>query len=137
VTKTTQTVRGGSGTILLVEDNSEVADVTAALLGQLGYRVVRAQNAAEALTLLDGGGIDLVFTDIVMPGPMDGLALAAEVKTRHPQIPVVLTTGYTDVAPKSEYKFAVLRKPFQMAALEKIVREALQRSRNGLRRPPG
>jgi DNA-binding NtrC family response regulator len=78
---------------------------------------------------LDDGGIDLVFTDIVMPGPMDGLALAGEIRARHPHIPVLLTTGYTDAAPKAEYKFAVLRKPFQMAALEKLVREALQRSR--------
>jgi DNA-binding NtrC family response regulator len=70
-----------------------------------------------------------VFTDIVMPGPMDGLALAGEIRTRHPLLPVLLTTGYTDVAPEAEYKFAVLRKPFQMSALEKIVRDALQRSR--------
>jgi CheY-like chemotaxis protein len=124
-----QAVRGGSGTILLVEDNPAVADVTSTLLGQLGYRVVRAQNASDALALLDAGGIDLVFTDIVMPGEMDGLALAGEIKARHPQMPVVLTTGYTDVAPHAEYKFAVLRKPFQMPALEKLVRDALQRSR--------
>jgi CheY-like chemotaxis protein len=122
-------LRGGSGTILVVEDNPEVANVTATLLGQLGYRVVRAQSAADALTQLDDGGIDLVFTDIVMPGPMDGLALAGEIRRRHPQIPVLLTTGYTDVAPEAEYKLAVLRKPFQMPALEKIVRDALHRSR--------
>jgi PAS domain S-box-containing protein len=124
-----QAVRGGSGTILVVEDNSDVADVTSTLLGQLGYRVVRAPSAADALALLDDGGIDLVFTDIVMPGPMDGLALAGEIRARHPEMPVLLTTGYTDVAPEAEFKFAVLRKPFQIPALEKIVREALQRSR--------
>jgi PAS domain S-box-containing protein len=123
-------IRGGSGTILVVEDNPDVADVTSTLLGQLGYRVLRAQSAADALALLDGNeSIDLVFTDIVMPGSMDGHALAAEIRTRHPRIPVVLTTGYTEVAPRAEYRLAVLRKPFQMPALEKIVREALQRSR--------
>jgi PAS domain S-box-containing protein len=124
-----QAVRGGSGTILVVEDNPDVADVTSTLLDQLGYRVVRAPSAADALAMLDDGGVDLVFTDIVMPGPMDGLALASEIRARYPQMPVLLTTGYTDVAPEAEYKFAVLRKPFQMPALEKIVREALQRSR--------
>jgi PAS domain S-box-containing protein len=127
--RTPHTLRGGSGTVLLVEDNPEVGDVTATLLGQLGYRVLRAPSAAEALSLLDDGGIDLVLTDIIMPGPMDGLALAAEIRRQHPQIPVVLTTGYTDVTPEAEYRFAVLRKPFQMLALEKILREALQRSR--------
>lgn len=127
--RTSPAAHDGSGTILVVEDNPEVADVTSTLLGQLGYRVLHAQSATDALALLDDGGIDLVFTDIVMPGPMDGLALAGEIKTRHPQIPVLLTTGYTDVAPEAEYKFAVLRKPFQIAALEKIVRDALQRSR--------
>jgi PAS domain S-box-containing protein len=127
--RTPQAVRGGSGTILVVEDNPAVADVTATLLGQLGYRVLRAPGAAEALSLLDDGDVDLVLTDIVMPGPMDGLALAAEIRRQYPQVPVVLTTGYTDVTPEAEYRFAVLRKPFQMPALEKIVREAMQRSR--------
>jgi PAS domain S-box-containing protein len=127
--RTPPAVRGGSGTILVVEDNAEVADVTSTLLGQLGYRVLRAQNAADALAVLNDGGIDLVFTDIIMPGPMDGLALAAEIRARYPQIPVVLTTGYTVVAPDAEYRFAVLRKPFQIPALEKILREAMQRSR--------
>ena len=60
------------------------ANVTATLLGQLGYRVVRAQSATEALRFWTGSGIDLVFTDIVMPGPMDGLTLARRDQNRLP-----------------------------------------------------
>jgi PAS domain S-box-containing protein len=118
----------GYGTVLVVEDNPEVADVTAALLVQLGYRVTHATQATEALSLLEQGDIDLVFSDIVMPGPMDGVALAGAIRARYPRVPVILTTGYTELAPNAESELLILRKPFQLAALEKVVREALHRA---------
>ena len=73
------------GTVLVVEDSREVADVTTALLEQLGYRVVRAENAAEALRHLQQGiEVDLLFSDIVMPGAINGLGLAQICQERFP-----------------------------------------------------
>ena len=77
----------GQGTVLVVEDNAEVADVTASLVEQLGYQTLRAENATEALNWLQRGDkIDLVFSDVVMPGSMNGIALAQEIGNRYPQI---------------------------------------------------
>ena len=120
---------GGSGTILIVEDNLDVADVTCSLLAQFGYRVIHATNATDALARFEEGNVDLVFSDIVMPGPMDGLALAREIRARDPAIPILLTTGYSDATPGNDSEFDILRKPFQMAALEAAVREALRGAR--------
>jgi PAS domain S-box-containing protein len=114
------------GTILVVEDNPEVADVTAALLEQLGYRVARAGNAMEALERLQGGErFDLLFSDIVMPHGMNGIHLAQEVSERYPGMRTLLTTGYSDVAVAAESRFPILRKPFELSALDRAVREAM------------
>jgi signal transduction histidine kinase/ActR/RegA family two-component response regulator len=114
------------GTILVVEDNPEVADVTMTLLDQLGYRVLRAENAAEALETLRGGArIDLVFSDIVMPGGMNGIHLAQEVSEHHPAIRVLLTTGYSEMAAAAETRYPILRKPFEVSGLERAVRDAM------------
>src|SRR5262249_45870417 len=87
----------GEGTILVVEDNAEVAEVTSGLLDQLGYRVLRAESAAAALdSLHNGAQVDLVFSDIVMPGALDGLGLADEVRKLYPHVPVLLTSGFSD-----------------------------------------
>jgi PAS domain S-box-containing protein len=118
------------GTILMVEDNPEVAHVSASLLEQLGYQVIRTDNAMDALSELQrGSGITLVFSDIVMPGSMNGVALAQEIGNRYPQLPVLLTSGYSDVAHAAASQFRILRKPFQLAALEKAIWEALQHAR--------
>jgi PAS domain S-box-containing protein len=118
----------GQGTILVVEDNAEVAGVTASLAEQLGYRTVRAENATDALNRLQRGDkIDLVFSDIVMPGGMNGIALAQEIGNHYPHIPVLLTSGYSDVVQTAASRFAILRKPFQLPALDKSIREALER----------
>jgi len=120
----------GQGTILVVEDNAEVAAVTASLVEQLGYRTLRADNATDALTLLRRGDkIDLVFSDVVMPGGMNGIALAQEIGNHYPHIPVLLTSGYSDVVQSAGSRFAILRKPFQLSALDKSIREALERGR--------
>jgi CheY-like chemotaxis protein len=118
-----------AGTILVVEDNPEVAEVTVMLLEQIGYRVLRAENAAQALARLqDGSKIDLVFSDIVMPNGMNGIHLAQEVSELYPTLGVLLTTGYSDVAAAAETRFPILRKPFEVAALERAVSEALVRT---------
>ena len=114
------------GTILVVEDNPEVADVSAALLQQIGYRVLVAGNAVEALERIEGGDrIDLVFSDIVMPHGMNGIHLAQELTKRYPAIRVLLTTGYSDVAAAGETRFPILRKPFELPALEQAIRDVM------------
>jgi CheY-like chemotaxis protein len=123
-----QPIVPGQGTILVVEDNPEVAAVTASLVEQIGYRTLRADNATEALNLLQRGDqVDLVLSDVVMPGSMNGIALAQAIGSRYPQIPVVLTSGYSDMVQTAASQFAVLRKPFQLPVLEKSIREALER----------
>ena len=122
------------GTVLVVEDSRDVADVTTSLLEQLGYRVVRAENAAEALRHLQQGiGVDLLFTDIVMPGAINGLGLAQICQERFPEIPVLLTSGFSDAAQAVDGRFDILRKPFELAALERAI-EVVMNNSNG-RRP--
>ena len=117
----------GHGIVLVVEDNPEVADVTTSLVEQLGYQSLRAENASDALNRLQRDGtVDIVLTDIVMPGGMNGIALAQEIGKRYPHIPVLLTSGYSDVAQTAESKFPILRKPFQLPALARSIREALE-----------
>ena len=124
----TQPIVPGQGTILVVEDNAEVADITASLVEQLGYQTLRAENATEALNRLRRGDkVDLVLSDVVMPGGMNGIALAQEIGNHYPRIPVVLTSGYNDVVQTAQNRFAILRKPFQLSALDKSIREALER----------
>ena len=117
----------GEGVVLIVEDNPEVAEVTASMVQQLGYQAVRAENAADALsTLQRDANIKLVFSDIVMPGAMNGIALAQVISKRYAGLSVVLTSGYADMVQTAEPQFVVLRKPFQLSALEKAFREALE-----------
>jgi PAS domain S-box-containing protein len=127
IAPSSQPIVPSEGTILMVEDNAEVADVTASLLEQLGYRVVRSSNAMDALSRLQRGErVTLVFSDIVMPGGMNGIALAQEIGNRYPRLPVLLTSGYSDVAPTAASQLRILRKPFQLHALEKAIRETLE-----------
>jgi CheY-like chemotaxis protein len=110
------------GTVLVVEDSRDVAEVTSALLEQLGYRVVRAENAAEALRHLQQGiGVDLLLSDIVMPGGIDGLGLAQICRERFPELPVLLTSGFSDAAQAADGRFDILRKPFELSALERAI----------------
>jgi len=124
-----EVARTREGTILVVEDNPEVADVTATLLEQIGYRVLRAGNAQDALqTIGQGEAIDLVFSDIVMPQGMNGIHLAQQVQQQYPAVRVLLTTGYSDVAAAGDTRFPILRKPFDLPALEQAIREAMDGS---------
>ena len=113
-------------TVLLVEDNVEVQAVAVSLLEQLGYRVTQTDNAASALQVLAAGEpVDLVFSDIVMPGELDGLGLARRIQRDYPGIRVLLTTGYADAASAAEPGLPILRKPYRLAALARALREAL------------
>ncbi|MDI3561615.1 ATP-binding protein [Bradyrhizobium sp. Arg816] len=91
--------KSNHGRILLVEDDDEVAALVSEMLGQLGYEVTHAASGAAALgALADGRAVDLVFSDIMMPGGMNGVELAREIKRRRSDIPVLLTSGYSDAA---------------------------------------
>jgi len=109
----------GGGTILVVEDNPEVAEVTISMLRELGYAVQAATDAGAALELIERQTFDLVVSDIVMPGRIDGAGLAQEIARRHPQLPVLLVTGYAEAVDKLAGGFAVLRKPFDLAELSR------------------
>jgi PAS domain S-box-containing protein len=111
----------GSGTVLLVEDNPDVATVSASLLEQLGYTVRRVADAEAALTEIERDGIDLVFSDIVMPGKMDGLALARHLKAHRPGLPILLATGYSDAAANVRGDFPILRKPYEIHQLSQAI----------------
>ncbi len=112
---------GGSGTVLLVEDNPEVASVSAGLLEQLGYTVRRVANAEAALREIELDGIDLVFSDIVMPGKMDGLGLARHLKAVRPGLPILLASGYSDAALSVRGDFPILRKPYEIHELSQAI----------------
>jgi signal transduction histidine kinase/CheY-like chemotaxis protein len=108
------------GVVLLVEDDDSVAAAVSAMLSELGYRVVRAVDAASALAVIDRGEepIDVMFSDMVMPGTMDGAALAEAVLQRRPDLPVVLTTGFSDAAEAAQRKgLRLLAKPYRIEAL--------------------
>ena len=110
------------GAVLLVEDNEDVAEITAALLQELGCRTKRAQNAGEALEIVARGGIDLVLSDIVMPGGMNGLDLARSLRERFPELPIVLTTGYSSKAQEaSREQFPILPKPYRRNQLAEAI----------------
>ena len=88
-----------SGRILLVEDNPQVADVTAQMLTAMGFQVEATDRARKALERLDAGttGIDLLLTDVVMPDGLNGVDLATLIRARFPTLPIILTSGYNDV----------------------------------------
>jgi CheY-like chemotaxis protein len=110
-----------------VEDDENVAALATEMVKQLGYEVIRVGSPAAALgALADGRVIDIVFSDIVMPGGMNGLDLAREIRRRRPGVPVVLTTGYSGgVEADAEEGIPVLRKPYELNELAKTFREAV------------
>jgi PAS domain S-box-containing protein len=109
--------KSGSGTVLLVEDNPEVADASTGLLEQLGYRVRWVSDAETALAEIERDGIDIVFSDIVMPGKMDGVNLARAIRKIKPDLPVLLTTGYSGSPKDVQIDFPVLKKPYLLQEL--------------------
>jgi PAS domain S-box-containing protein len=120
--------------ILVVEDEEAIAFLAEETLNDAGYRVVTAGDADEALRRFDelerSGGVDLVFSDVVMPGIRNGLALAHELRSRNPHVPILLTTGYNDEmsinGPQPE-ALDVLGKPYRRRELVERVQAALRR----------
>ncbi|MDX7950565.1 PAS domain S-box protein [Lichenihabitans sp. Uapishka_5] len=119
----------GHGTgVLVVEDNAGVGAFAVQTLGELGFRPTLAVDAAVALTLLDqdAGRFDVVFSDVVMPG-MNGIDLAQEICRRHPGLPVVLTSGYSQIlAQDGTHGFALLQKPYSLDELSRALQKAVR-----------
>lgn len=120
-------VRSGHGHILLVEDNPDIAEVTRASLEEIGFHVTHAGDAHAALTVLRSGArIDLVFSDIVMPGDLNGVDLARIIRSERPSLPVMLTTGYSNVAQAAmDEGFSILRKPYDASELRDCIDRTL------------
>jgi CheY-like chemotaxis protein len=122
-------VVGGRECILVVEDNEAVRMITADLLSQLGYDVIEARQPQEALEVLrDPRHIDLMFSDVVMPGGLDGFGLAQEARRLRPGLRLLLTSGFTEFGDKSAMglgEVRVLGKPFRQSELAHALREVL------------
>ncbi|MGC6399864.1 histidine kinase famiy protein [Sphingomonas sp. FW199] len=133
VREVTAMATGNGERILMVEDQQEVAELGKAILENLGYRVTHVSNAQMALDVLERDrDFQLLFTDIVMPGELTGVALANRVRADFPTLPILLTTGYSDRALDAESRqFELVRKPYRRSDLAVRVR-ALIEGPNGI-----
>ena len=118
----------------MAEDDDEVRATVVETLGELGYRVLRARDASSALTIIEGGvAVDLLFTDVVMPGPLRSPELARRAKELLPELAVLFTSGYTENAivhgGRLDPGVALLGKPYTREALARKVRHMLNNRR--------
>jgi CheY-like chemotaxis protein len=123
-------MRGGTESILVVEDDEAVRETAVSLLRDLGYRVLQAPDARSALSIIESGvALDLLFTDVVMPGTMRSPELAAKARQRMPDIAVLFTSGYTENsivhAGRLDEGVELLSKPYTQEALALKVRQVL------------
>ncbi len=120
----------GDATILVVEDNAEVRRVVARQLGGLGYRVIESANAAAALQALATETVDLLFTDVIMPGGMTGIELAGQARRLRPGLKVLVTSGFAEASlnlgGEAGGDIGVLSKPYRKEELARHVRRALR-----------
>jgi PAS domain S-box-containing protein len=122
--------RGGTGAVLVVEDDDEVRAISAEMLASLGYCVHIARDGHEALAILRSGeAVDLLFTDLAMPHGISGIELARQACRIKPGLPVLLTTGYASQQSADPDEFAVIAKPFRLAALSEAVGRLMRRTR--------
>ena len=125
------TASRGNGTILLVEDNMDVRQSLGGQLMSLGYRVIEAEDGSGALSVLSNGPqIDLLFTDVVMPGGMSGIELARRVLLHWPNLKILYTTGYAeDIVAKAgtlQDDAIMLRKPYDKIQLAAAIAQILK-----------
>ena len=121
---------GGGETILVVEDRPDVAELAQSILEDFGYRVLSAGDGRAALDILDGEQhVDMLFTDLIMPGGMNGVMLAREARMRQPKLKVLLTTGYAEASLERTdvggAEFDVINKPYRRMELVRKVRVIL------------
>jgi len=126
----------GSETVLIVEDQPDIAALATAILAESGYRVLAAPNADAALGMLEAGPrIDLLFSDLIMPGAMNGVMLAREARRRFPSLRVLLATGFAAEVVERDGslagEFEILAKPYRRAELLARVRDVLDTPPDG------
>jgi signal transduction histidine kinase/ActR/RegA family two-component response regulator len=117
----------GSERVLVVEDNPQIRKIAMRIVGALGYKVEEAADAEGALGVLQRIPCDLVFSDVVLPG-MNGIALAGEIRRRHPGLPVLLTSGFSSKIAAGDLRALgadFIAKPYRQAALAAALRGAL------------
>jgi PAS domain S-box-containing protein len=118
---------GSRGRVLVVEDDLMLAEMAAELIGEMGYQVQVAHNAQEALAIMQRSEpFHLVFSDVVMPGGMSGLELARKMRSRYPELPILLTTGFSDALAGRPVEFPVLMKPYEPDRLSLAVNEQVR-----------
>jgi signal transduction histidine kinase len=126
-------VRGGQETILVVEDEELLRDMAHLILEDCGYQVLEAGSGAEALQVWERhpGGIDLVLTDVVMPGGMSGRELAGKLRASQPELKIIFTSGYNVEETNTDFfrrgGAVFLQKPYTRPKLAKIVRDCLDK----------
>ncbi len=118
----------GSQTVLVVEDDARVRNVTVTRLEHLGYRVIEAESGKKALDILaNSDDVDIVFSDLVMPGGMSGAELCAEVEETYPHIKRLITSGYAEVGAASSDGTVWLRKPYTLNEMSMVFRQVAKR----------
>ncbi len=122
---------GGTETVLVVEDDEDVRGTVVDMLTELGYRVLKARDAQSALVIVESGiPIDLLFTDVVMPGPLRSPDLARKAQERLPDLVVLFTSGYTENAivhgGRLDSGLERLSKPYSREALARKIRHVLR-----------
>ena len=122
--------RDGTETVLVVDDRPDVAETAGMLLSDFGYTVYKAHGPEQALALLDGEcHIDLLFTDLIMPGGMNGVMLARAARERQPKVKVLLTTGYAEASIERTdaggSEFEIIMKPYRRLELARRIRRVL------------
>ncbi|HET9640999.1 MAG TPA: PAS domain S-box protein [Allosphingosinicella sp.] len=115
--------------VLLAEDNDHVREFAHHLLDELGYRVVSAASGEEALERLEAVPVDILFSDVVMPG-LSGIELARLARKRHPRLPVLLASGYSEeIVGVAGAEFEIVRKPYELGVVEAALAAALERAK--------
>jgi CheY-like chemotaxis protein len=118
--------RAPSATVLVVEDDMLVRSLAATYLREAGFEVIEATSADEAIRVLQAEiHVDIVFSDVNMPGSMDGFGLAEWVRRERPRLQVILASGAAGTTEKVAAHGAILAKPYDHAALERYIRALL------------
>jgi CheY-like chemotaxis protein len=119
----------GNERILIVEDTPAVRKLAQRMLTSLGYDVTVASNADEAIHILQSQIFDVLFTDIVMPGSIDGIALAKVVRVGHPDIKIIFTSGFSEMSPADieELNAVYVTKPYRKLEIAIVLRNMIDR----------
>jgi signal transduction histidine kinase/CheY-like chemotaxis protein len=129
-------VGGNAAQVLVVEDDDEVAALTVEMINQLGYDTTRVASAEAALgALADRRSVDIVFSDVMMPGRMNGVELAQEIRRRRPNLPVLLTSGYAEAARRKAggQQIKIIPKPYRIDELRDALAAVRQDTRKSIR----